>query len=178
MVTTEQAEELIEYYKENVISADFENEDEVQFLQIVVKDDADIEKCAEGCQYTWESTGEYPNDFKGLLRSQDGSKTATFDYVGTSSEFADDLTFDDYDFTLDKFEEFWADDVAKKFNENKEVEFTVLEGVDDLSKMGKFIIQFVNEKTRLGADIVINLIHPDGKKLNLWIPANKENKLS
>lgn len=170
-VTVEHAEKQIEYYKANRVTEDFEGDPKDLKLKVVVKNGADVEACAEGCKYAWENVGDYPTDFKGMVASEDGSKNATFEYVGTHEEVYE-LAWDDYDYTIEAFKEFWKDDVFKKFNADKEVDFEVGAGVDDLQQMGKFIFDFVNVHTKLGSDIIINLIHPQGDKFALLVPAN------
>jgi len=66
------------YYKENEISSEFS--DDRQTLNINVKNDVDIDRAAKGAEISWYDTGEYPMSFTGVLKTEDGSKTASFEY--------------------------------------------------------------------------------------------------
>lgn len=167
-LTDEQANEVITYFSENVLNEDF-NEDRTVF-KMVMKNDADIDKALLGAEQKWYAHGDYPSDFKGIVVTEDGSKSRSFDYEAPVDP---DIEYEvnEYD-VLHDFKEFWADDVAKKFNENKEVEFIVRDGVD-VMKSSKLIFDFINESTRLGADITVILIDSMGERTNLLVQANK-----
>ncbi|GGG97217.1 hypothetical protein [Pedobacter zeae] len=77
-LTLQDAEELMAYYRDYEISSEF-SEDK-QTLNIKVKNDVDIEKAAKGAEVSWYDQGEYPMSFTGVLKTEDGSKTATFEY--------------------------------------------------------------------------------------------------
>jgi hypothetical protein len=82
----------------------------------------------------------------------------------------DDDIVSEYD-TLAYFKEFLHDDVSKKFNSEREVEFEAPVGVD-LMKDSKLIFSYINECTKLGQDITIVLKNISGGEERLWIPAN------
>lgn len=77
-LSVQQAEELMAYYDNNVISSEFS--DDRQTLNVKVKNDTDIDKAAKGGEISWHDQGEYPMSFTGVLKTEDGSKTATFEY--------------------------------------------------------------------------------------------------
>ncbi|MBO9671980.1 MAG: hypothetical protein J7577_00940 [Sphingobacteriaceae bacterium] len=77
-LTVQQAEEFMAYYRDNEISSQF-SEDK-QTLNINVKNEVDIEKAVKGAEIYWYDQGEYPMSFTGVLKTEDGSKTATFEY--------------------------------------------------------------------------------------------------
>lgn len=168
-IKVEQAEELISYFNENVLSSDFEGEGTDHVLKIKVKNHVDIEKLTKGGELAWYDHGEYPLDFKAVITSEDGKQVSSFDYVGTAG-IVPDLEIDEYDALLD-FKDFWHDDVAKKFNSEKEVEFIVQDGID-VMKASKLIFNYINESTKLGSDITVILVNSMGERQKLFVPAN------
>jgi len=169
MITVEHVEELISYFNENVLSSEFEGEGADHVLIVKVKNDVDIEKVTNGGEFAWKDHGDYPLDFKAIITTEDGKQTSSFDYTGTLG-IVPDLEIDEYDALLD-FKDFWHDDVAKKFNAEKEVEFIVQDGID-VMKASKLIFDYINESTQLGSDITVILIDSMGEKTNLLVPAN------
>eukprot|EP01012_Entosiphon_sulcatum_P034296 TRINITY_DN43478_c0_g1_i1.p3 TRINITY_DN43478_c0_g1~~TRINITY_DN43478_c0_g1_i1.p3 ORF type:complete len:174 (+),score=18.79 TRINITY_DN43478_c0_g1_i1:52-573(+) len=168
-ITVEQAEELISYFNENVLSSDFEGEGADHVLKVKVKNGVDLDRLTNGGYLAWNDHGEYPLDFKAIITSEDGKQASSFDYVGTAG-IVPDLEIDEYDALLD-FKEFWHDDVAKKFNTHKEVEFIIQDGID-VMKASKLIFEYINESTKLGSDITVILIDSMGERTNLFVPAN------
>ena len=168
-ITVEKAEELIGYFNENVLSSNFEGEGADHILKVKVKNGVDLEKLTEGGYLAWNDHGEYPDNFKAIITTKDGKQTSSFDYVGTDG-IVPDMEIDEYDAFLD-FKDFWHDDVAKKFNANKEVEFIVQDGID-VMKASKLIFDYINESTKLGSDITVILIDSMGERTNLLVPAN------
>ncbi len=169
MITVEHAEELITYFNENVLSSEFEGKGADYVLRVKVKNNVDIEKLTKGGEFAWYDKGEYPDNFKAIITTKDGKLTSSFDYVGTA-DIVPGMEIDEYDALID-FKDFWADDVAKKFNKEKEVEFIVQDGID-VMKASKLIFDYINESTKLGSDITIILIDSMGERTNLFVPAN------
>jgi len=87
-LSVQQAEELMAYFENNMISSEFS--DDRQTLNIKVKNDADIDKAAKGAEISWKDQGEYPMSFTGVLETEDGSKTATFEYKASGDFFIGD----------------------------------------------------------------------------------------
>jgi len=55
-------------------------------MTIIVKDDTDLVVYANAAKLVWESVGDYPSSFRGIVRTKHGNAFATFEYVGALSE--------------------------------------------------------------------------------------------
>lgn len=51
-------------------------------MTFLVKDDTDLVTYALAAKQAWESVGDYPSSFKGIIRKVNGNCFATFDYLG------------------------------------------------------------------------------------------------
>lgn len=86
-LSVQEAEELMDYFNKNVISQDF-NEDHTIF-NTVIKNEADLEKALKGLEIAWCDKGEYPSPFTGVVTTEDGSKTGSFEYEAPNEYYYD-----------------------------------------------------------------------------------------
>ena len=51
-------------------------------MTFIVKDDTDLVVYANAAKLVWESVGDYPASFRGIVRTKNGNAFATFEYIG------------------------------------------------------------------------------------------------
>jgi len=142
-------------------------------LVYVLENGTDLEKYSQMIKMIFSDTGEPEMDFIIKVMHADGGHSVCVECnfaLDTSSLADDDEAVTEYD-TLEYFKEFWNDDVKKKFNSEREVDFEVSEGVD-LMKASRLIFTYINESTTLGKDITVVLKNISGHQERLLVPSN------
>ncbi|NII81766.1 MULTISPECIES: hypothetical protein [unclassified Pedobacter] len=89
-LSVKEAEALISYFKENVISQEFNDDDTI--LNAIIKNDADFDKALKGLEISWYDFGEYPEPFTGVVTTEDGSKSGSFEYKPGSRYYFDQFS--------------------------------------------------------------------------------------
>ncbi|MGM9478112.1 hypothetical protein ACS5PU_16925 [Pedobacter sp. GSP4] len=51
-------------------------------MTFIVKEDTDLLQFADAAKVVWESVGDYPTSFTGVVRKEQGNAFTTFQYVG------------------------------------------------------------------------------------------------
>lgn len=71
-----------DYYRSNFIGSQRSNLIGDHTMTFIVKDDTDLLLFANAAKLVWESVGDYPSDFTGIVRTSTGNAFATFKYEG------------------------------------------------------------------------------------------------
>ncbi|RZK14854.1 MAG: hypothetical protein EOO86_17850 [Pedobacter sp.] len=70
------------YYQTQFIDSYRGGIDGENTMTFLVKDDTDLVTYSIAAKEAWESIGDYPTSFKGIIRKVNGNCFATFDYLG------------------------------------------------------------------------------------------------
>lgn len=145
-------------------------------LVYILQDGTDLKEYAEMVEKVLNDNWAPEIDYVCKVMHADEKNSVSFNcdfdakHIFEDLELEEDEPMNEYD-TLEDFKLFWNDDVASKFNDDREVEFPVSEGVD-LNKAGKLIIDYVNQYTKLGKSVTVILFNLAGNKEKLMLPAN------
>jgi hypothetical protein len=158
-----------ERFNENVTASYWSENGELVY---VLQNGTDLEEYARLIEKILKHTSEPEMDFVCKLINLDEKSQVNIEckFARDESLISDGDIADEYD-TLAYFKQFWNDEVSKKFNPEREVEFEVPEGVE-IMKASRLIFSYINESTKLGQDITIVLKNISGGEERLWIPAN------
>lgn len=86
-LSDQEAKDLVAYFDENVVSQGF-NEDK-KIFNAVIKNEADLDRALKGLEISWYDQGEYPVPFTGIVTTEDGSKSGSFDYKAPNEYYFD-----------------------------------------------------------------------------------------
>ncbi|WP_316851178.1 hypothetical protein [Pedobacter agri] len=89
-LSEEAVREFIEYYKQQLVSAEFKNNSiSSGTLNITIKNDADIVKASKGAEYAYNDQGDSLQSFGIIVSTEDGKQTESFKHIGENEEFGD-----------------------------------------------------------------------------------------
>jgi len=71
-----------DYYRNQFIDASRSKVDGDNTMTFIVKDNTDLLAFADAAKMVWESVGDYPASFTGIVRTGTGNAFATFAYQG------------------------------------------------------------------------------------------------
>ncbi|KIA96552.1 hypothetical protein OC25_02060 [Pedobacter kyungheensis] len=71
-----------DYYRSQFIGSQRSKEMGDNSMTFIVKEDTDLLQFADAAKAVWESVGDYPTSFTGVVRTEKGNAFATFQYVG------------------------------------------------------------------------------------------------
>jgi len=74
-----------DYYRSQFIGSQRSKKIGDHTMTFIVKDDTDLLAFADAAKTVWESVGDYPDSFTGVVRTAKGNAFATFQYVGAIS---------------------------------------------------------------------------------------------
>ncbi|WP_231426133.1 hypothetical protein [Pedobacter sp. Leaf250] len=75
-----------DYYRTQFVDSFRGGVDGDNTMTFIVKDDTELVAYANAAKLVWESVGDYPSSFKGIVRTKTGNSFATFEYVGALNE--------------------------------------------------------------------------------------------
>lgn len=71
-----------DYYRSQFIESERSKLKGDHTMTFIVKEDTDLLQFAEAAKVVWESVGDYPSSFTGIVRTPKGNAFATFQYEG------------------------------------------------------------------------------------------------
>lgn len=71
-----------DYYRSQFIASERSKLTGDHTMTFIVKDDTDLLQFAAAAKVVWESVGDYPSSFTGVVRTPNGNAFATFQYDG------------------------------------------------------------------------------------------------
>jgi hypothetical protein len=71
-----------DYYRSQFIASERSKLTGDHTMTFIVKDDTDLLQFAAAAKVIWESVGDYPSSFTGIVRTSTGNAFATFQYEG------------------------------------------------------------------------------------------------
>lgn len=71
-----------EYYRNQFIDSSRSKLDGDNTMTFIVKEDTELLTFADAAKAIWESVGDYPTSFTGIVRTPTGNAFATFNYTG------------------------------------------------------------------------------------------------
>lgn len=74
--------QLNEYYRNQFLQSSRSDKAGDNTMTFIVKQDTDLMLFARAAKMVWESVGDYPLSFRGLIKKQTGNTFATFLYLG------------------------------------------------------------------------------------------------
>lgn len=74
-----------DYYRSQFIESQRSNLTGDHSMTFIVKDNTDLLAFAHAAKAVWESVGDYPSNFTGIVRTSTGNAFATFQYKGALS---------------------------------------------------------------------------------------------
>ncbi|RZK66008.1 MAG: hypothetical protein EOO95_06960 [Pedobacter sp.] len=79
---TENKQILIEYYRSQFIESFRSKELGDNTMIFIVREDTDLLLYSKAAKQTWESAGDYPDSFTGIVKTETGESFASFSYIG------------------------------------------------------------------------------------------------
>ncbi|WP_316757489.1 hypothetical protein [Pedobacter aquatilis] len=80
--TTENKQLLFDYYRDQFIDSHRSKVEGDNTMIFLVREDTDLLLYAKAAKQTWESAGDYPDSFTGIVKTENENGFASFTYIG------------------------------------------------------------------------------------------------